>query len=68
MGIAFCLSLLLGWLGADRLYLGSAWLGMLKLFTLGGLGLWCFTDLVLLLCGAMKDGEGGGSVPSPFQR
>ncbi len=55
---AFVLSLLLGWVGADRLYLGSAWLGLLKLFTLGGFGVWWLIDVILLLCGAMKDGEG----------
>ncbi len=55
--VAFVLSLLVGWLGADRFYLGSAWLGMLKLFTLGGLGVWWLADIVLLLCNAMRDGE-----------
>jgi hypothetical protein len=55
---AFCLSLFLGWLGVDRLYLGSAWLGLFKLFTCGGLFIWWFIDIVLLLAGAMRDGEG----------
>ena len=57
-GLAFCLSLLLGMLGADRFYLNSAWLGMLKLCTCGGGGIWWLADIVLLLVGTMKDGEG----------
>ena len=55
---AVVLSVLLGWLGADRLYLGSAWLGILKFCTLGGFGVWWVVDIVLLLQGAMRDGEG----------
>jgi TM2 domain-containing membrane protein YozV len=55
---AFCLSLLFGWLGVDRFYLGSAWLGLIKLFTFGGFLWWWIIDIILLLCGAMRDGEG----------
>lgn len=55
---AFCLSLFLGWLGVDRFYLGSAWLGMIKLCTFGGFLCWWILDVVLLLCGAVRDGEG----------
>jgi hypothetical protein len=56
--ITFWLSLLLGWAGADRFYLGSALLGLLKFFTIGGAGLWWLTDFVLLLLGHVKDEEG----------
>ena len=55
---AFLLSLFLGWLGSDRLYLNSPWPCILKLCTCGGFGIWWLADVILLLCGAMKDGEG----------
>lgn len=57
-GTAVCLSIFLGWLGVDRFYLGSAWLGLIKLFTFGGFLLWWIIDIILLLCGAVRDGEG----------
>lgn len=56
--VAFLLSLFLGMFGADRLYLNSAWLGIFKLCTCGGGGIWWLVDIVLLLFGKMKDGEG----------
>ena len=53
-----CLSLLLGLFGADRFYIGRAGLGVLKLVTLGGGLWWWLADVILLLAGKMKDGDG----------
>jgi len=62
---AFCLSLGLGYLGADRFYLNSIWFGLLKLFTFGGFGVWYIIDIVILLMGKMRDAD-GGLVARPF--
>jgi len=47
--IALLLSLLLGWLGADRFYVGDTGLGILKLLTLGVCGVMAFVDLFLIM-------------------
>jgi TM2 domain-containing membrane protein YozV len=52
---AFLLSLFLGWLGIDRFYTGQIGLGILKLITLGGCGIWQFIDTILILGGVRKD-------------
>ncbi|WP_313811829.1 Ltp family lipoprotein [Glutamicibacter sp.] len=49
------LSFLFGVFGADRFYLGKIGTAVLKLVTLGGLGIWAFVDLVITLCGAQRD-------------
>jgi TM2 domain-containing membrane protein YozV len=63
--VAFCFSIFLGFVGADRFYLGYALLGLVKLCTLGGLGFWWLLDILLLLLGKMRDSE-GGIVKRPF--
>lgn len=52
------LSLLLGSLGVDRFYLGKIGTGILKLITIGGLGIWYLIDLILILTNAMTDKQG----------
>ena len=56
--VTLVLSILVGGLGIDRFYSGSILLGVLKLFTLGGLGLWVLIDIIMLVTGNYKDGDG----------
>ena len=56
--VAVLLSLFLGGLGADRFYLGKVGTGLLKLFTLGGLGVWALVYFFLILANKLKDKNG----------
>jgi len=44
--------------GIDRMYAGSIGLGILKFITFGGMGLWWLVDIVKLVTGSYKDGNG----------
>ena len=47
--VALLLSIFLGILGIDRFYMGYIGLGILKLITMGGFGIWWLIDLILIV-------------------
>lgn len=55
---ALLLSIFLGELGIDRFYLGYIGLGILKLVTVGGCGIWWLIDLILIATKQLKDSQG----------
>ncbi len=47
--ISIILSVLTGGLGIDRFYIGDTIMGVLKLITCGGCGVWALVDLFLIM-------------------
>jgi TM2 domain-containing membrane protein YozV len=56
--VAILLSFFLGGLGVDRFYMGYIGLGIAKLLTLGGCGIWSLIDFILIVVGKLKDADG----------
>lgn len=54
----FFFSLIWGFLGVDRFYMGKYGTGFLKLITLGGFGFWAMADFSSVVSGRMRDREG----------
>ena len=52
------ISFFVGAFGVDRFYLGYTGLGVVKLLTGGGCGIWALIDLILIALNKLPDSEG----------
>jgi len=55
---ALLLSFFLGGLGVDRFYLGYTGLGIAKLLTLGGCGIWAIIDFIMIATRKLSAADG----------
>jgi TM2 domain-containing membrane protein YozV len=46
--VLLLMSLFFGWCAVDRYMMGKVGTGLLKMFTLGGLGIWWIIDFILI--------------------
>lgn len=62
--VTLLLSIFLGSFGVDRFYLGHVGLGIGKLLTFGGCGIWWLIDVILIALGNVTDAKGRPLVKS----
>jgi TM2 domain-containing membrane protein YozV len=55
---ALILAILLGGIGVDRFYLGYTGLGIVKLITAGGFGIWWLIDIIMIATGKLTASDG----------
>jgi TM2 domain-containing membrane protein YozV len=56
--VALLLSIFVGQFGVDRFYMGYIGLGILKLITFGGCGIWVLIDIYLIATDKLKCADG----------
>ncbi len=57
-GISIILCVLFGYLGFHRFYTGHIGIGLIQMFTGGGLGIWWLIDLVMIITRSYRDSNG----------
>jgi TM2 domain-containing membrane protein YozV len=53
--VTLILAIVVGAYGVDRFYTGNITLGILKLITLGGCGVWWIIDIIMIVTGTYTD-------------
>lgn len=56
--VAVLLSIFLGYFGVDRFYMGQIGMGIGKLLTFGGCGIWYIIDIILIATRSSNDSLG----------
>lgn len=56
--IAVLFSIFLGYFGVDRFYMGQVGMGIGKLLTFGGCGIWYLIDIILIATRSSNDAQG----------
>jgi hypothetical protein len=56
--VALLFSIFLGYFGVERFYLGNVGIGIGKLLTLGGCGIWYLIDIILIATRSSNDSAG----------
>lgn len=56
--VTLVLAITLGVFGGHRFYTGRVQSGILMACTIGGLGLWCLYDIIVVAAGGFRDAEG----------
>lgn len=56
--VTLLLAIFLGTLGIHRFYVGKTGTGLLMMFTLGGIFIWAFIDMIMVACGSFTDVDG----------
>ena len=56
--VTLLLAIFLGGFGVDRFYTGHTMLGVLKLITCGGMGIWSLIDIIMVAMNKRTDSNG----------